>query len=121
MGRPCLSPLAASGATASLRHPNKAHCLEEGDLSPGIFEQEKLIVSSKAAIKPSTLTANGIDNSSDVLETEELSQVTGAPTSSDTAAETPMRSSSFPTRRLCRSISFQQYNKRTTRPSPRAP
>jgi hypothetical protein len=40
-------------------------------------------MSSKAAIKPSTLTAKGIDNSSDVLESGELSQVTGAPTSAE--------------------------------------
>jgi hypothetical protein len=43
-------------------------------------------VSAKVAIKPSTLTANGIDSSSDVLEIEELLQVTDAPTSADTAA-----------------------------------
>lgn len=44
-------------------------------------------MSSKAAIKPNTLSANAMEISSDVVETEELLQVSEASNSADTAAD----------------------------------
>jgi hypothetical protein len=72
-----------------VRRADQAHC-PEGEFSLSLrrlFEQEKLTVSSKAAIKPSTLTTNGIDISNDVPEDDELLQVTDAPASGDMAAD----------------------------------